>query len=440
MPRESHVVDPSKSLDNLFGASLRHWRELRDLRLQEVAKEVLVDLSLLSKWERGERRAPIETVKRLDDLYDAGGLLTSLHELVQVAKSGHSPVAATANVPDPGDMNEARRQLLLSVAGAGMSALLPGLEQLRTIVDRRLGGPDLDTWEEIVWEHAHGIVSRPLAVLIRDLSVDLLTLQQALSSAPGREAVGWARVNARLTLLLAHALGSAGHTRESIHWWISARRAAAQTDDPEFIAAAHAFEAVQALYERRPLAVVLSRVKTALDLTADQPGRAAVSALGSRAHALALMGDHDGAHASLAAQAEVFATLPDSVTGNTMSAEGWSESRLLHTRSLVLTLIGAPSASVAQQEALDSYPVGRERQATQIRLHQAASAVRQGDVTDGLQHAVAIMENLGPGRMTQFVLHVAHVVADAAPAGQQAQRAVSDYRAHLVLTASKGDK
>ncbi|MFF3444584.1 hypothetical protein [Streptosporangium sp. NPDC002721] len=320
-----------------------------------------------------------------------------------------------------------------------MSSLIPGLEQLRTIVDQRLGGPDLDMWEEITWEHAHGIVSRPLAEVIRDLSVDLLTLQQTLPSLPSQEAVGWARVNARLTFLLAYTLGSAGDRRGSRHWWGSARRAATQAGDPEFIAAAYAFEAIQALYEHRPLNVVLSRTKTALDLTADRPGRAAVTALGSRAHALALMGDHAGAYANLAEQVKVFAMLPDSVTGNTMSAEGWSESRLLHARSLVLTLIGAPSAPAAQREALDSYPAGRNRQAAQIRLHQAASAVREGDVTDGLNCAITIVKSIEPSRMTQFVLHVAHGVADAAPAGHKAQRAITEYREYLALTAAGKD-
>ncbi|GAA4201315.1 hypothetical protein GCM10022252_55820 [Streptosporangium oxazolinicum] len=376
-------------------------------------------------------------MKRLDATYGADGTLIALHALIETAKPKSGVVAGSANVLDPGDMNEARRQLLLGATGVGVSALLPGLEQLRTIVDKQLGGPDLDTWEEIAWGHAHGIFARPLAQVIRDLSMDLLTLQRTLPAVPGREVSGWLRVNARLTLFLAYALGSAGHARESMHWWISARRTATQTGDPEFVAAAHALEAIQALYERRPLTVVLSRVKTALDLTADQPGRAAVSALGSRAHALALMGDHAGARSSLAEQAEAFMKLPDSVTGNSRSVEGWPVLRLLHSRSLVLTLMDDLSAPAAQQEALDAYPRGHERQVAQIRLHQAASAVRKGDVDDGLQHAVTIMESLDSGRMTQFVMHIAHVVADAAPTGQKAQRAVNDYRAHLALSASK---
>ncbi|WP_440098600.1 hypothetical protein [Streptosporangium sp. H16] len=336
-------------------------------------------------------------------------------------------------------MDEVRRRLLLGAATAGVSALLPELEQLRTIVDTQLGGPDLDEWEEIVWEHAHAVISRSLAEVIRDLSMDLLNLQRTLPTASSRDAAGWARVNARLTFLLAHTLGLAGNTRQSRDWWAAARRAAARTDDNELIAAANAWEAVQALYEGRPLSLVLSRADTALALTAEQPGCAAAEALGARAYALALMGDHFGARDSMERQADVFAALPDTVTRNRMSTEGWSESRLLHTRSLVQTMTGNPAAASAQREALNSYPPGRARQRAQIRLHQAASAVRAGDVDDGLQNAASILEGLGPENMTRFVLHVAHGVADAAPVGHNAQRAITEYREHIALTAAKED-
>jgi len=313
------------------------------------------------------------------------------------------------------------------------------VEQLRTIVDTQLGGPDLDEWHEIAWEHAHGVVSRPLAEVIRDLSVDLLTLQQTLPTVPSRDAAGWAMVNARLTFLLAYVLGAAGQAHQSRHWWGSARRAAAQTGDNEVIAAAYAWEAVQAVYEGRPLALVLSRADAALALTAKQPGRAAAEALCARAYALALMGDHAGARSGLEQQADVFTTLSDSVTRDRMSLEGWPESRLLHTRSLVQTMTGSPEAASAQQEALDSYPSDRARAIAQIRLHQAASAVRDGSVDDGLHAAASIVEGLGPGHRTRFVLHVAQGVADAAPAGHQTP-AVAGYRELLAITAGKEDK
>ncbi|WP_329423585.1 helix-turn-helix domain-containing protein [Streptosporangium sp. NBC_01495] len=439
MPRRPDAVDPSKSPIALFGASLRHWREFREGSLKGVAAQINTDWSVLGRWERGERLAPIEAVESLDRLYRADGALTSLHALVQATKTGMVPLAGSPALPDPVAMDEARRRLLLGAAGVGVSTLLPGLEQLRTIVDTQLGGPDLDEWNEIAWEHAHGVRSRSLAEVIHDLSVDLLTLQQTLPTVPSRDAAGWAMVNARLTFLLAYVLGAAGHAHQSRHWWVSARRAAAQTGDNEVTAAAHAWEAVQGVYEGRPLALVLSRADTALALTAKQPGRAAAEALCARAYALALMGDHAGARDSLERQADVFVRLSDTVTRDRMSLEGWSESRLLHTRSLVQTMTGDPAAASAQQEALDSYPLGLARPIAQIRLHQAASAVRDGSVDDGLQAAASIVEDLGSKHTTRFVLHVAHGVADAAPAGYKTP-AIAEYRELLALTAAKENK
>ncbi|MEU8200223.1 hypothetical protein [Streptosporangium sp. NPDC049046] len=204
------------------------------------------------------------------------------------------------------------------------------------------------------------------------------------------------------------------------------------------MAAAHAYEAIQALYEGRPLVLVVSRTDKALALTADRPGRAAAAALGARAHALALMGDHAGARASLNRQADVFATLPDSVTGNE-TLEGWPEPRLLHTRSLVMTLTEDSLAASAQQEALRAYPPSHKRQIAQIRLHQATTAVVDGDVTEGLNQAAAIVESIAPEDMSQFVLHVARGVADAVPPGHKAQPAITAYRERLALNAAKED-
>ncbi|MFF5245824.1 helix-turn-helix domain-containing protein [Streptosporangium sp. NPDC000095] len=439
MPRRPDPVDPTTSPNALFGASLRQWRKSHGGSLISVAAEINTDFSVLGRWERGVRLPPIEAVERLDRLYRAGGFLTSLHALVYAAKTGSVPLAGTSPVSDPVVMDSARRRLLLGAAGIGVStALLPGLEQLRTIVDDRLGGPDLDAWEDIAWEHAHNITSRPLAQVIGDLSMDILNLHQVLASVPSREAAAWARVNARLTFILALTLGLAGHVRESRDWWTSARRAATQTGDDEFVAAAHAYEAVQALHEGRPLALVVSRADKALALTADRPGRAAAEALSARAHALALMGDRTGARASLDRQADVFATLHDSVTGNE-TLEGWPEPRLLHTRSLIMTLTKDSSAASAQQEALRSYPPSHGRQIAQIHLHQATTAVLKGDISEGLNHAAETVRSIAPEHMSQFVLHIARGVADAAPPGHKKQPAITAYREQLALTTSKED-
>ncbi|GAB1820715.1 hypothetical protein HerbRD11066_38790 [Herbidospora sp. RD11066] len=319
---------------------------------------------------------------------------------------------------------------LIGIVLGGASGALPaadGLERIRMLVERRLGGPDLAFWEEVAWEHAHGVGAHPATDGIGRLSADVLALETALTHVPG-DLQPWARVRTRLLYLLAYALGSAGREHESRHWWAAARRAAVSAGDDmrAFVAAQ---EAIQALYEKRPLTLVLSRADEAL--AGDRPSVAKARALGARAHARVLLGDLPAAYADLEEQARVFDRLPDEVTRDAVSAEGWPVTRLLHSRSLVFTLAGHPGAARAQQEAIDAYPPGTVRPVAQIRLHEAMSIVRGGEVESGLAHAdKALMAAQSVG-YSCYVGQLATMVADQAPAGHEALHSFRDRVAGL---------
>jgi hypothetical protein len=281
------------------------------MSLEGVGREAHVDWSILARWERGDRRPPTDAVTRIDQILEASGFLIALHTCV-LANTGNQTSPSQGKPHDADDMNHLRRQLLTSIAAVGAAVTLPpmdGLERLRSVVDQAVGGPSLEEWEETAWEYAHRIVSRPLPEVIPDLSVDLLALQKVMSSdaVHGGE---WARVNARMTLLLAHALGSAGYSRESRLWWASARRAALHAGD-DMMALVCAFEAVQGLYENRPIPLILSRADAALAATRGRPSVATAKALGARAHAYALLGDTRTAHADLDNQERVHNLLPE---------------------------------------------------------------------------------------------------------------------------------
>ena len=49
---------------------IRELREDRDLKQQQVAKDMLCDQSLYSKYERGERPLPLELADRLADYFE----------------------------------------------------------------------------------------------------------------------------------------------------------------------------------------------------------------------------------------------------------------------------------------------------------------------------------------------------------------------------------
>ncbi|GAA3808888.1 hypothetical protein GCM10022226_31440 [Sphaerisporangium flaviroseum] len=438
MPRGPDAVDGTRSPWHLLGAALRQWREMRGLTLQELAPMVPIDLSVLAKWERGTRRPPEDAVERLDRALGAGGILVTMHGFA-LANETPQPSPQAAERWDADAMDPLRRQLLLGgIAAAGTAASAPfqdGLERLRFVVDRNVGTPGIEDYEELAWEYSHAIVSRPQREVLGNLAADVLALQRAMTSVPAREAARWLRVNARMSNLLAHTLGSTGFARESLHWWSVARRAAEQTGDPFVQGFAYASEAVQALHEDRPVALVLARADKALELTQRQPCVATVEALGARSHALILLGDVGQAYAALDEQAQVFEQLSDEVTSDLLSTEGWPAFRLLYSRSLVYTLAGHPGADSAQREALASYPAGRPRQRGQVELHRAYSEVKRGHIEGGLDHARQVLAGLGRDNVTKFVHHLAVGVADVVPAVERARASVIEYREQLALPA-----
>ena len=62
-----------------IGEKLRHIREVKELPLRKVAALLDIDVAILSKMERGERRITKEVVLKLADIYDynADDLLVS---------------------------------------------------------------------------------------------------------------------------------------------------------------------------------------------------------------------------------------------------------------------------------------------------------------------------------------------------------------------------
>lgn len=53
-----------------IGQKLRHIREEKELPLRKVAAQLDIDVAILSKMERGERRITKEVVLKLADIYD----------------------------------------------------------------------------------------------------------------------------------------------------------------------------------------------------------------------------------------------------------------------------------------------------------------------------------------------------------------------------------
>ena len=95
------------------------------------------------------RPAPADAVRRLDTHLNAGGVLVALHAIV--TRQAAAAVAGSPAVTDADGMDHIRRTLLAGLAALGASAVVPpveGLDQLRAVIDHRVGAPDIAEWEE----------------------------------------------------------------------------------------------------------------------------------------------------------------------------------------------------------------------------------------------------------------------------------------------------
>ncbi|GAA0947963.1 helix-turn-helix domain-containing protein [Nonomuraea longicatena] len=426
-------VDPVQNAWHRLGSEMRRIREMRQLSRPAVYAQTGDDPSNLAKWEAATRHIPSDAMRRIDDLYGANGLLIALRDMAaEIDRAARvSPKADTGHAMD---MEYVRRQILASLAALGTTAVLPPLGTLRHLM-----GPDrVQDWEEVVWERSLALHTQPIPDLVQDLAQDIIDFQQNLSRLGASSlAAPWQRVNAQLLCLMARALGSAGHRRESRGWWAKAREAAERSGDGQLLAFFLAQQTVQGLYEHRPVQVLLNHTDEALAAAQGAPCAGVVKALSMQAQIRAMQGNVQGSLIALREQAREFKRLPDSVSGDHDSAWGFPEERMMHTRSFAtIHGTGMPDDDEARQAALATYPVGNIRGRTQMRLHQAVQQVRNGDIVAGLDLARAAVAELPEHDRTIFVRFDAEAVLTAAPRTLQSKReqtAAMEYQQVLAL-------
>ncbi|SDI23795.1 Helix-turn-helix domain-containing protein [Sinosporangium album] len=341
---------------DLLGAQIKVLREANKLTLKQVAAHLHTSLSLVSKIECAQRRLPQESVEPLEQLFRAQGAI--LVGWQKIRRSNMNVNDGDISEADPtgnaGGMDEIRRKILAGGAGLAMgTAFGDSLTPLRELIDSRLGATRLADWEGRVWEYAKNYPMAELPDLASQIAADLAAIQGPAAGAPPYEALGWARLNARLTFLLAHTRNTCtGRTLEVCLWWETARRAAEQTGDPQMISAVHAFQANQALGERNPQ-VVTEHARAALRVADGRALPAAAEAVGTLAQISAARGDKESALDQLRAQEELFRRLPSETKSRPIRHDGWPEVRHGQMKVPTLTHLGHPGAEAACQEMLN---------------------------------------------------------------------------------------
>jgi hypothetical protein len=125
-----------------------------------------------------------------------------------------------------------------------------------------------------------------------------------------------------------------------------------------------------------------------------------VNALTAKAQALAMLGRERAASDTLMASERAFEHMPRNLTRDKLSALGWAEDRLHHTRSYC-AMYGTGSGQAARTEALRLIADTDWRSRAQLKLHHAAS---EADAQD----AVATLSDLSDAqRRDRFVQMIA---------------------------------
>jgi hypothetical protein len=346
-------------------------------------------------------------------------------------------------ISDPtGDEDMERRRLLESLAILGVTAALPDYASgtLRTAFNASLPpntqeDNTAEDWQEAALEYAHAFLTTTPQRLLPDLAADTIALRSVIQrNKNSRRIRDFYRAAAILAAIMAETINALGMSRESRHWWRSARHAADASSDIDIQIWVYGQEAMNGIYQERPLPIVLDKAETAIRLASGHSCPGLLEALACKAQVLAELGMATKADDILRDMEEHFSALPSNLTADRSSRMVWPQHRLWHTQSYVYTSSGKTArAEKAQEQALALYPISRLRPRAQIELHRAACIVQDGDAGSGISHAERVIESLPPGYYTRAVQVIAGKVLEALPVSERKKPAVNSYREVLEL-------
>ncbi|GLY96546.1 hypothetical protein Acsp02_38010 [Actinoplanes sp. NBRC 103695] len=322
--------------------------------------------------------------------------------------------------------------------GVGAASLLLELGRLG-LSDAMSSRGDLSAaeWEAIVMEHGFGYMTTPPHELLTALMVDVVAIQYAAEGEPDDSirAKDLQRCAALLAALTAMTVANLGELREGQRWWRTARDLADRSTDPETRAWVRGREIVRAMYEQRPIGMILHLAETYEGELVGAPQGAMPEFLGGKAQALALAGRTSESDALLPRFATICAALPDRITALGASVFGWSEDRQRFTESFVHSFNGNfARAAAAQDAAVALYPAEYVRGPAQIELQRALCLARMGDSAAAASHALSELSQLPSADHIRPIVDLAHRVDRSIKKADKHLSEVCAYREYLTTT------
>lgn len=385
----------------------RRLRDAADERTRSQLPRVDVLVSYVRRWERAA--AGITEQYRL--LY-AAAFGVGEEDLF----SDSAPVLKPMN-PDP--YHDELRQGLQRALSTGAMA-----------------EATLDDWEQTVLRYGNAARSRPAAVVLGDLAIDLEELRRAMDSHRSASALRrLARVSAQMSGLMCLALIKLDARVEFRRWARTARIAASEAGD----SGTQSWVLAQEAYGHYYAGDFAEAVSVAQGAQATGPcvGAALAAALEARAHAA--LGP-DRAPQTRAALMHAENTLGGlaAVEVNT-SAFGYNEAQLRFHEGSALTHLGDTVAAwKAQQRALELCPPADYMDRALTRLDRTICLVREGDVSGALEYAIASLEPLTDNQREGIITLHGQDVLEKLSSRQRALPAAQQLRELLTPISSTG--
>jgi hypothetical protein len=354
--------------------------------------------------------------------------------------TGYPPAASGRTRADALDVDDVeRRELLKIIAGMAISAPLAGsmdADTVRRQLDSTLNAPttasDVEEWERVAAQYS--MESVPPALLLPELLTDIDEAQQRLKGAPESLRAPMTRVCGYLSATAAANFFNAGHERNARRYWRTALRLIGQADDRSVQAELYATRASFALLERQSSpSTALALAEDAISISGDIPCAGTATAYGTRAMALALIGDHHESARTVQNLADTFARMPGGQTA-AHSNWGFSEQQLRFIEGHVHAYAGrVPDAARALDAGLSMVPEGQWIAVTSFEVNRAISLIRGGDPSEGARHVVHAVQSLPQGYQQSATIRRSSRALDAVPASAANMPAVAEARELLSL-------
>ncbi|GAA4128401.1 hypothetical protein [Actinomadura keratinilytica] len=376
----------------------------------------------ISMIKGGERLPSLDLSLALDKSINADGCLFEVRRQIESLRQEISAHRRTLKAGPPASVKEQgpvkRRDLLQDgakvTAGATVAPVLAALTQAWQGSSPKLPGASvsrsmIDDWGSAYDVQALSYRIDPPEVVLAALADDWSDMSEHLERwQPDGVRRDLSYVAARHAYLIAGTWQQIGNRRQASRWWLTARDLADQSGSDLLSGRTREWEANQRVSDRQEdPAELLALNEKALQLLGDQPTGELMTALGTKADLLALMGRHDEALAAIRQAEEVFDRIPATAPSR--------EHILLFEQSFVYAILGDEKNVTEAQNSLTRFHRPEEYVSFQVRLYGALLRA-PSDPQEAANQAVRILNEVPPERRILRVRVAGRRVLDAIPA------------------------